>query len=207
MQGVLKAIVRVLTPLLMRVEVVGRENFPDQGPYIAVTNHLSVFDTAVLLIVSPHKVRALGAAKHKYNPIYGPILAMAEVIWVQRGEVDRQALRQALRVLQQGGVLGLAPEGTRARGDYCLQRAKTGVAYLATRADVPILPVGLSGTEKVKYNLTRLRRTDVRVAIGEPFRLPESGRVRGRQLREYTDMAMYRIAALLPEEYRGVYAE
>ena len=103
-------------------------------------------------------------------------------------------------------VLGMAPEGTRARGPYALQKGKTGPAYIAARADVQIVPVGLTGTEKVKRNLPRLRRTDVRIVIGKPFRLPESGRVRGEKLREYTDLIMYSIAELLPEEYRGVYA-
>jgi 1-acyl-sn-glycerol-3-phosphate acyltransferase len=103
-------------------------------------------------------------------------------------------------------VLGVAPEGTRARGTCALQKAKTGIAYLATRADVPIVPVGMAGTEKVKKNLPRLKRTDMRVVVGKPFRLPESGRVRGEKLEEYTDLIMHRIAELLPEEYRGVYA-
>jgi 1-acyl-sn-glycerol-3-phosphate acyltransferase len=107
---------------------------------------------------------------------------------------------------KEGEVLGLAPEGTRARETSALQKAKTGIAYLATRADVPIVPIGIAGTEKVKKNLPRLRRTDIRVAIGQPFRLPESGHVRGKKLEEYTDLIMRRIAELLPEEYRGVYA-
>ena len=86
-------------------------------------------------------------------------------------------------------------------------KGKTGAAYLATRADVLIVPVGLAGTEKVKHNLPRLRRTHVQIVVGEPFRLHESGRVRGPVLHEYTDLIMRRIAELLPEEYRGVYAE
>ncbi len=67
------------------------------------------------------------------------------------------------------------------------------------------MPVGLTGTEQIKHNLPRLRRTPLRVVVGEPFRLPESGRVRSQQLHEYTDLIMHRIAELLPEEYRGVY--
>ena len=102
--------------------------------------------------------------------------------------------------------MGIAPEGTRARGPYALQEAKTGTAYLAARADVPIVPVGITGTEKIKRNLPRLRSTDIRIVIGKPFRLPESGYIRGAKLREYTDLIMQRIAELLPEEYRGAYA-
>jgi 1-acyl-sn-glycerol-3-phosphate acyltransferase len=202
---VIRAIVDILVNLFIRREYVGLENFPEP-PYIVAINHLSVFDTPVLLTVCPHTIRALTAAKHKRNPIYAPLLVIMGSIWVRRGEVDRRALREALDVLEQGGVLGLAPEGTRARGTYALQEGKTGTAYLATRADVPIVPVGLAGTERIKDNLLRLRRTYVRAVVGEPFRLPENGRVRGQKLHEYTDLIMRRIAELLPEEYRGVYA-
>lgn len=205
MYHVIRAIVDILVNLFIRREYVGLENFP-APPYILAINHLSVFDTPVLLTICPHTIRALTAAKHKRNPIYAPLLAIMGSIWVRRGEVDRHALREALDVLKQGGVLGLAPEGTRARGTYALQEGKTGTAYLATRADVPIVPVGLAGTEQIKDNLPRLRRTYVRAVVGKPFRLPESGRVRGQKLHEYTDLIMHRIAELLPEEYRGVYA-
>jgi 1-acyl-sn-glycerol-3-phosphate acyltransferase len=203
---IIRAIVNVLLYLLVRREYVGLENFPAEPPYILVTNHLSVFDTPLLLTACPHTIRALAAAKHRRNPVYGPLIAIMGSIWVQRGEVDRRALREALDVLKRGGALGMAPEGTRARGTYALQEGKTGPAYLATRADVPLVPVGLTGTEQIKDNLPRLRRTPVRIVVGKPFRLPESGRVRGQKLHEYTDLIMRHIAELLPEEYRGVYA-
>ncbi len=207
MYRVLKKLVQWLLPLLLRVRVTGRENFPPSGPYILVTNHLSAYDSPLLMAVCPHTVRAFAASKHKRNLFYALVLNMAGSIWVRRGEIDREALRGAMEVLERGEVLGMAPEGTRARRVYALQPGKTGAAYLATRANVPIVPVGITGTEKVKENLPRLRRTDVTVTIGEPFHLPESGRVRGPKLDEYTDIIMRRIAALLPSEYRGVYAD
>jgi 1-acyl-sn-glycerol-3-phosphate acyltransferase len=202
---ILRVIVNFLLYFLTRREYVGLENIPEP-PYILVTNHLAVFDSPLLLTVCPHKIRAFAAAKHRRNPFYALLLTIMGSIWVRRGEVDRQALREALDVLERGEVLGMAPEGTRARGPYALQEGKVGAAYLATRAEVPIIPVGLTGTEKIKRNLPRLRRTPVRVVVGKPFRLPESGRVRSQRLREYTDLIMRRIAELLPEEYRGVYA-
>jgi 1-acyl-sn-glycerol-3-phosphate acyltransferase len=202
---VIRVIINILINLLTRREYIGEENFPEP-PYILVTNHLSVFDTPILLTICPHTIRALVAAKHKRNPIYRPLLVIMGSIWVRRGEVDRQALRESLTVLKEGGVMGVAPEGTRARGTYALQLGKTGAAYLATRANVPIVPVALSGTEHMKHNLPRLRRTDVRAVVGKPFRLPENGRVRGEKLHEYTDLIMHRIAELLPEEYRGMYS-
>lgn len=207
---IVRAAFDALFYLVIRREYVGLENIPDEPPYILVTNHLSLLDTPVLLTICRHTTRALVAAKYRRNPLYASLLALMGTVWVHRGKVDRGALQGALDALNRGQVLGLAPEGTRARacthGAYALQRGKTGAAYLATRADVPIVPVALTGTEKIKQNLPRLRRTPVRIVVGKPFRLPESGRVRGEKLRQYTDLIMHRIAELLPEEYRGVYA-
>lgn len=206
MRYVVKAIIRYLLLLVIRLEVHGRENFPEEGAYIVAPNHISAFDTPTLLIVIPHMARAFAAEKHRHHPFYAPLLTIMRSIWVRRGEVDRRAIREALEALEQGDVLGVAPEGTRARGPYALQPGKTGVAYLATRADVPVVPVGITGTERVKENLPRLRCTHVQVNVGEPIHLPKSGRVSGAKLDEYTELIMHRIAALLPEEYRGVYA-
>jgi len=202
----LRVIVNALLGLISRREYVGLENIPVEPPYILVTNHLAVFDAPLLLTVCPHTIRAFAAAKHKHNLFYAAVLTVVGSIWVRRGEVDRKALQEALDTLKRGEALGMAPEGTRARGTYALQKGKTGAAYLATRADVPIVPVGLTGTEQIKKNLPRLRRTHLCIVVGKPFRLPESGRVQGRKLREYTDLIMHHIAELLPEEYRGVYA-
>jgi 1-acyl-sn-glycerol-3-phosphate acyltransferase len=203
-----RVIIDLVLSLITRREYFGMENFPSEPPYILAVNHIAMFDVPLLATVCPHTIRALAASKHKRNLFYAPILAMAGGIWVRRGEVDRQALRQAMALLKRGDeVLGIAPEGTRARGPYALQKGKTGTAYLATRADVPIVPVGITGTEKIKQNLPRLRRTHIRVVIGKSFRLPEGGQVRGDKLDEYTDLIMRRIAELLPEEYRGVYGE
>jgi len=206
LQRILRAIINGLFTLLTRREYVGLENIPANPPYILVTNHLSILDSPLLLTVCPHTIRALAAAKHKRNPFYALLLEIMGSIWVRRGAVDRQALDGALEALQNGEVLGIAPEGTRSRTTHALQQGKTGAAYLATRADVALVPVGITGTEHIVQGVFRLRRARVRVVVGEPFRLPESGRVRGQKLHEYTDLIMSHIAELLPEEYRGVYA-
>lgn len=203
---ILRMVAFIIARFTSRLELVGQENLPDRPPYLLATNHLSALDTPLLLCVMPHTIRPFVASKHRSNPLYGPILEAGGAVWVRRGEIDRQALREALAVLAQGEVLGVAPEGTRARASHALQEGKAGAAYLATRADVPILPVGIVGSERIKNNLLRLRRSHVVVTFGEPFRLPEAGHVRSEKLREYTDLIMRRIAELLPEAYRGVYA-
>lgn len=204
---IMRAIAIVVAKITTRAEVIGRDNIPSNPPYLLATNHLSAFDIPLLSSVFPHAVRALAAIEHRSNPLYAPILEASGAIWVRRGEVDRHALRESLAVLERGEVLGVAPEGTRADESHALQEGKAGAAYVATRADVPIVPVGIAGTEKIKSGLVRLRRPRVRVAIGEPFRLPESGHVRSEKLHEFTEIIMRRIAELLPEQYRGVYAK
>jgi 1-acyl-sn-glycerol-3-phosphate acyltransferase len=126
---------------------------------------------------------------------------------VKRGEIDRQALRQARAVLERGEVLGVAPEGTRSRVTHSLQEGKTGAAYLATRANVPLVPVALTGTQHVKPNVLHLHRTQVQAVVGKPFRLPTDRHARSQQLQEYTELIMHKIAELLPEEYQGVYKD
>ena len=203
--GVLRFIARLIARLATRLEVAGLERLPDAPPYILVTNHLSAFDLPLLLFVLPHRIRAFAASEHRSNPLYGPILEIADTIWVRRGEIDRQALRKAMAVLERGEALGVAPEGTRSNETHALQKAKAGAAYIATRTNVPIVPTAITGTEKITRGLRRLRRSRVRILFGEPFQLPEAGHVRSQKLQEYTDVIMHRIAALLPEEYRGVY--
>jgi 1-acyl-sn-glycerol-3-phosphate acyltransferase len=203
---ILHVVAIILTRLTTRTHVIGIENIPSDPPYILATNHLSAFDIPLLAATFPHAVRAMAAIEHRSNPLFAPILVGSGAIWVRREEIDRRALREALAVLERGEVLGIAPEGTRADTSHALQEGKAGAAYIATRADALIVPVGIAGSEKIKTSLWRLHRPQVRVAIGRPFRLPESGHVRSQKLHQYTDIIMHRIAELLPEKYRGVYA-
>jgi len=204
--GILRVIAIIIARMTTRLELVGADNIPSDLPYIVATNHLSAFDIPLLASIFPYPIRALAAIEHQSNPLYAPILVASGAIWVRRGEVDRHALREALAVLERGEVLGIAPEGTRADKSHALQEGKAGAAYIATRARAPIVPVAIAGTEKIKSCLLHLRRAKVRVAIGEPFRLPETSRARSQKLHEYTDLIMRHIAVLLPEKYRGVYA-
>ncbi len=101
--------------------------------------------------------------------------------------------------------LAVAVEGTRSHSGG-LAEGKTGAAYLATRANVPLVPAVTWGTENIIPAWAHLRRADVYVVFGEPFRLPE-GRARSAELEAYTEDIMVRLARMLPEQYRGVYRE
>jgi 1-acyl-sn-glycerol-3-phosphate acyltransferase len=117
------------------------------------------------------------------------------------------ALKKAMAALEEERVLLMAPEGTRG-GDWRLIKARDGVAYVALKASVPILPVAISGSERFWKELARLHRTKTKIVVGEPFFLvPKEERVTREELSEMTTEAMYRLAALLPPEYRGVYSD
>ncbi len=203
----LRAIVRAFFHVCTRYRIVGLANVPPGGPLIVAMNHIHMLDSPAAMAALPWPVTAFAARKWERHPLLGTFLRAAGAIFITRGEVDRRALRGALAVLRQGGVLGLAPEGTRSRTGG-LQPARAGVAYLAYLSGAPILPVAITGVEHVVPALLRLRRAEVHVRIGEPFSLPARGRrPSAGDLREQADLVMQHIAALLPPEYRGAYAE
>lgn len=195
---------RLLFGLFTRFHVVGRGNLPAEGPFILATNHIHMLDSPALMVAAPRQMTAFVALKWRGHP-WGLLLRAVGAIFVNRGEVDRQALRQALHVLEQGGILGMAPEGTRSKTRQ-LQSARPGIAYLAHLAGVPVLPVAVTGTEKAFSSLLRLRRAEVYVTFGEPLRLPPVDRqARADGMQAQADLIMQHIATLLSPEYRGVY--
>ena len=201
-----KLLIRAALALFARVEVAGLENVPSSGAFILVINHVHILDPPLILAVFPRRITVLIARKWKRWPI--SVLPTAlNAIYVDRGQVDREALRKCLRVLEQGGVLGMSPEGTRSHSPG-MQRARPGVAYIAYKAGVPIVPVGIVGMNRIFDGITRFRRTRVRVIIGVPFELPPidlHGPHRHEELRKASDEIMYRLAKLLPRDYQGAY--
>ncbi|MGD0575348.1 MAG: lysophospholipid acyltransferase family protein [Anaerolineales bacterium] len=192
--------------ILTRVHIAGTENVPARGALLLVTNHLSRLDPPLIFIGVPRPVRVFIALKyHKVLPLRWFVDSLG-AIWVRQNEADVPALKQALGLLRQRGVLGVSPEGTRSQGTHALIQGQNGAAFLADRTGVPILPVAVWGTERAFQSMGRLRRPDVYLRIGKPFRLPAAGRARGAQLDTFTEQIMCAIAVLLPEPYRGVYA-
>ena len=128
-------------------------------------------------------------------------------IYINRGQFDRPALREALQALEDGAVFGLAPEGTRSKVG-AMQPAKDGAAYLASRTGVPILPVGMNNSDVLFANTRQFKRTDIELRIGQPYFLPElDHRARKPELAAYTELIMAHIAVLVDPVHRGVYAD
>jgi 1-acyl-sn-glycerol-3-phosphate acyltransferase len=130
-------------------------------------------------------------------------------IFIDRFRPDIKALRKIISLMEENNILVIAPEGTRSRTGALIE-AKPGVSYLATKLQRPIVPVGITGTEDktILRNLKKLRRSDFTISAGPAFTLPPLPREnRDEALKKYTDEIMCHIAALLPEKYRGVYAD
>lgn len=195
--------------IIAEIEVHGADKVPD-GNLIGAANHLGRLDTAAMLCVIDREDLIMPVAeKYKNHPLFGAIGRSANAIWLNRFEADFSALREILARMEQGGLLVIAPEGTRSKTE-AMQEAKLGVAFLASKSGYPVIPVAVTGTEDraVLENLKRFRRSKIVVRVGEPFTIEiPKGRGREQAMREATDEIMCRIGAMLPEKYRGFYAD
>ena len=205
----MRYIVRFAMKILTKLEVRGIEHLP-QGNFIAAANHLGRLDTAALLCIMDREDIIMPIAeKYRNHPIFGAIGRAANGIWLNRFDADFSALRQILERMKQGGMLVIAPEGTRSKTE-ALQAGKLGVAFLAGKSGYPVVPVAVTGTEDrvITQNLKRFRRSKITATAGEPFFIEiPNGKGREVALREATDEIMCRIGSMLPEKYRGVYAD
>jgi 1-acyl-sn-glycerol-3-phosphate acyltransferase len=205
----LRSIVRFIMRIIADVEVIGMDSLP-QGNVMIAANHLGRLDTAVLLcLLDREDIIMAVAEKYKDHPLFGAIGRSANAIWLNRFEADFAALREILVRMQKGGLMVIAPEGTRSK-TASMQEGKMGVAFLAAKSGFPVLPVALTGTEDagVIANLKRFRRSKIKVVAGELVHVDvPKGKGREQAMRIATDEIMCRIAALLPESYRGFYAD
>lgn len=205
----LRSIIRFIMNIIADVEIHGAEKLP-QGNVIIAANHLGRLDTATLLYILDREDLIMPVAeKYKNHPLYGAIGRAANAIWLNRFEADYSALREILARMEKGGMLVIAPEGTRSKTE-ALQEAKLGVAFLASKSGYPVLPVAVTGTEdrSIVENLKHFRRSKIVVRAGDAFKIEiPKGKGREQAMREATDEIMCQIGALLPEKYRGVYAE
>lgn len=210
MRYILRAIIRLLFNLIARVEVSGYEHVPEKGNFVIATNHLGIVDVPLAFYALDRwDLFVLIGEKWEKNRFFKWLGKHFNFIFIDRFNPDIKALRKVMALMDEGKNLVIAPEGTRSRVGSLIE-GKPGVSYLATRLGQPIVPVGIMGTEdKVIFsNLKRLRRGHIVLKAGPAFTLPPLPREnREVALKQYTDEIMCRIAALLPEKYRGVYSD
>jgi len=195
--------------IIADIEINGIEKLPE-GNVIIAANHLGRLDTAALLcILDREDIIMPVAEKYKNHPLYGAIGRAANAIWLNRFDADYSAFRQILERMKQGGLLVIAPEGTRSKTE-ALQEGKMGVAFLASKSGYPVLPVAVTGTEDrlIVENLKHFRRSKITATAADLLYVDiPRGKEREEAMRQATDEIMCQIAALLPEKYRGVYAD
>ncbi len=205
----LRWLIHVIINLIAHVEIQGLENLPEKGGFAIATNHLGRLDVALLFYVMEGDFILTIAEKYEHHWLFGPLGNAVNGIWLDRFNADVGALRKVLARMKAGGILVIAPEGTRSKTE-AMAEGKPGVAYLTLKAGVPIVPAGLTGTEDrlVVERLKHFKKSEIKIVIGTPFNLPPIQRKdRDATLKQYTDEIMCRIGVLLPEKYRGVYAE
>jgi 1-acyl-sn-glycerol-3-phosphate acyltransferase len=196
-----RAFIHIMTRLLMRVEITGHENFPKRGPLLLVANHIAVVEAALLIAYTPYNVEVIAAGDIPLDPRYGWLAYLYGMIPIKRGSMDREGLGMALDVLEQGGVVGLFPEG--GIWEASLRDARTGVAWLSQKSGAPIVPIGFGGLTGAITAAVKFQRPRVYMNIGKTIPAlgsEEVGQSRKRALTDGANMVMERVKDLIPAE-------
>jgi len=209
----LKPVFRGIFHILGNVKIFGKENIPYGRPYVVAMNHVSIFDPPFVGAFWPEQLEIIGAADVFDKPGQGLVLKVYGVIPVHRGDYDRALLTKIIRIIKSGLPLLIAPEGGRSHVP-AMRRAMPGISYIIEQTGVPVVPTALVGTTEDFWQRARRgwprQRPHLEMRIGKPIHLPEI-KVRGaerHEARQYNaDLVMRNLAGLLPEEYRGVYAD
>lgn len=210
MRNFLRGLIIWVLDLIADVTIDGVENFPEQGAYIVATNHIGFLDITLFHYQFNRYDMFIPVAEKWENVGWIRFVAKnLNFVFIDRYNPDLKAMRKMMDLMENGNSLVIAPEGTRSRVGSLIE-GKPGVAFLAARSGFPVIPVAITGTED-KYilgNLKRFKRSHIALTIGEPFvidPLPKQGK--DAALKAATDEIMCHIAAILPEKYRGIYAE
>ena len=194
------------TRILCRIDAPEMDKVPMKGPLIGYANHSAMIEVPVFFaLLMPRKITGWAKIELWDHWLFRWIFNLWNLIPIKRGEADTSALRRAVEMLNEGYIFGLAPEGTR-NVTGRLKRAHPGVVMLVLHSGAPLLPIAHWGGENFTKNIKRLKRTDFHVRIGEPICLKLEGtRVTKEVRQQIVEEMMYRLAELLPSEYRGEY--
>jgi 1-acyl-sn-glycerol-3-phosphate acyltransferase len=206
----IKAVFRLIFHVLGRIKVIGKEHIQFGKPYVVAMNHISIFDPPLVGAFWPEHLEIVGASDVFERPGQGQILKIYGVIPVHRGEYDRTLMQRVIAAIKSGYPLLIAPEGGRSHVT-AMRRAFPGIAYIIEKTEVPVIPVGIVGTtDDFWQRAKRGEKPRLEMRIGKPFNLPtitEKGAARREARQRNADLALRHVAGLLPEEYRGVYAD
>ena len=199
-------IVRTILYLICKVDKKELRKIPTTGPFIIAMNHINFLEVPLIFVdLRPRKIHGIAKKETWNNPVLGFIADCWESIPINREGFTARTFRRVKEFLKKGDFIVIAPEGTRT-GDGKLRKAHPGIITMAMQADIPIIPLVHYGGESFWDNLSRLKRTKFTYKVGEPFKLLTEDKNRETR-RELVDQLMYRMAALLPEKYRGYYKD
>jgi 1-acyl-sn-glycerol-3-phosphate acyltransferase len=206
----LRAAFRLIFRILGHVKVTGKENVPRGQPYVVAINHISLFDPPLAAAFWSEALEIIGASDVFERPGQGQLVKLYGVLPVHRGEFDRALLRRAIAAIRAGRPMLIAPEGGRSHVTS-MRRAFPGIAYLVEETGVPVIPAGLVGTTDDFWQRARRgEKPRLEMRIGQPLMLPPvtgKGAERREARQRNADLVMRHVAGLLPEAYRGVYAD
>ena len=201
-------IVTASRPFTAKLHIEGRENVPAQGGAIIACNHPGELDVIVLGYASPRQIFYMAKEElFQVSPLLSRLLYNVGAFPVRRGRQDVQAVQNSMRIVRQGNVLGMFPEGTRNR-DTGLKRGRNGAVRIALETGAPVVPAAVIGVGRLNREWKNpLRRSPVTVRFGKPIHFDNTGNTSADQLQLHTDQVMMAIAAMLPPELRGVYGD
>lgn len=212
---ILRYILYGICKVLFRLEVRGTENVPKEGGCIVVSNHLHNADPLLISVSCPRPLHFMAKSELLNFPLLGWILRRTGGFPINRGKADRTAVKRARATVQQGIALGMFPEGTRST-TMKIERALPGAGLVAIQDRAKIVPCVITGTERLPFNDSKQHKRSghdmpdpghkgVRITYGEPFHVPEEIDGKRTTAADATDYMMRRVAAMLPEAYRGIY--
>ena len=211
LQTAAKVLLRPVFSVLWRISVVGGDNVPAHGPAILAPNHVSVIDSFFLPATLGRRITFVGKSEYLDDWKTRRLFPALGMIPIDRGggNASVRALDTAARLLTDGELFGIYPEGTRARDGF-LHKGHTGAARLSMRTGAPIIPVGILGTRAVQPPDARAPKPfrPVEVRFGEPIFPSVTGSATNQrlQLRHMTDELMFEIKNLTGQEYVNEYA-
>jgi len=200
--------IRTFFGVVCRVDSSDIKKIPNSGPLIVYSNHTGSIEVPLVFVyLQPRPLTGWAKIETWNNALKGWLFDLWGAIPLRRGEADMEAIRKAIDCLNDGMILGISPEGTRSRNGH-LQKAHPGIVTLALHSHAPLLPLAHWGSEKFSTNMKKFKRTDFIIRVGEPVKLQLDGMKLDRNTRQQiVDELMYKLAVIMPEEYRGEYAD
>lgn len=198
------------------IELHGMENLEGvKRPIIFISNHLSNSDGLILnRVLKDEDVTYVAGVKLSQNPVTNLAIQMAKTTLVKPNSADKEGIEKIIKIIKNGGSILIFPEGTRSRSSKMI-KAKKGIYLIIKLTGAKVIPIGLSGTEKLlpisdeDMGTEKFQNAKVNVNIGKAINIPKKDKEEDRHLYEerVVDHLMSSIAELIPSEYRGVYGE